>query len=192
MMVIRLGLWIPQPSKVRWVLWWTSIDCSIYLNVFALQIQKFAPRFMGYNQQDAQEFLRYLLEGMHEDVNRVTVKLKPIEEDIPDSLRCVMIHFKVCFGLIRIIFTVMRKKPWSLGNVTSGETIRRSWTCLLVNSNRHCNALFAATAALHSTRSGICHFRFRLQERASCPTSSCTSASNCLSRRKYSTGMKNL
>ena len=42
---------------------------------------------MGYSQQDAQEFLRYLLEGLHEDVNRVTVKPKPIMTDIDDSLR---------------------------------------------------------------------------------------------------------
>lgn len=50
------------------------------------QIQKFAPRFMGYNQQDSQEFLRYLLEGLHEDVNRVPVKPKPLEHDIDDNL----------------------------------------------------------------------------------------------------------
>jgi len=49
------------------------------------QIQKFAPRFMGYNQQDSQEFLRYLLEGLHEDVNRISVKPKPLEQDISDS-----------------------------------------------------------------------------------------------------------
>ena len=36
-----------------------------------------------FRQQDAQEFLRYLLEGLHEDVNRVTSKPKPvtIEDD---------------------------------------------------------------------------------------------------------------
>ncbi|KAF7407265.1 hypothetical protein HZH66_001802 [Vespula vulgaris] len=35
-------------------------------------------------QQDAQEFLRYLLEGLHEDVNRITIKPQPIHTDIPD------------------------------------------------------------------------------------------------------------
>jgi len=50
------------------------------------QIQKFAPRFMGYNQQDSQEFLRYLLEGLHEDVNRISQKLKPLDTDIDDNL----------------------------------------------------------------------------------------------------------
>ncbi len=42
---------------------------------------------MGYNQQDSQEFLRYLLEGLHEDVNRVSVKPTPLECDIDDDLR---------------------------------------------------------------------------------------------------------
>ncbi|CAH8446503.1 unnamed protein product [Dicrocoelium dendriticum] len=39
---------------------------------FKSQIQRFAPRFVGYSQQDSQEFLRYLLEGLHMEVNRVT------------------------------------------------------------------------------------------------------------------------
>lgn len=35
------------------------------------EVQRYAPRFMGDNQQDAQEFLRYLLQGLHDDINRV-------------------------------------------------------------------------------------------------------------------------
>jgi len=58
-------------------------------SAFKDQIQRFAPRFMGYSQQDAQEFLRYLLEGLHEDVNRVTSKPTPILTDIDDSLTLV-------------------------------------------------------------------------------------------------------
>lgn len=42
---------------------------------------------MGYSQQDAQEFLRYLLEGLHEDINRVDTKPAPILTEIDDSLR---------------------------------------------------------------------------------------------------------
>ncbi len=30
-----------------------------------------APRFLGFNQQDSQEFLRFLIDGIHEDVNRI-------------------------------------------------------------------------------------------------------------------------
>ncbi|XP_076457355.1 ubiquitin carboxyl-terminal hydrolase 2-like [Babylonia areolata] len=59
----------------------SSQESYVSPNSFKTQIQKFAPRFMGYSQQDSQEFLRYLLEGIHEDVNRVTVKPKPVVLD---------------------------------------------------------------------------------------------------------------
>ncbi|XP_049942018.1 ubiquitin carboxyl-terminal hydrolase 2-like [Schistocerca serialis cubense] len=67
---------------------WHSDSNGTVVNTTALksQIQRFAPRFMGYSQQDAQEFLRYLLEGLHEDVNRVTVKPKPILTEIDETL----------------------------------------------------------------------------------------------------------
>ncbi|XP_045508624.1 uncharacterized protein LOC123704331 [Colias croceus] len=67
---------------------WRSGERDSVVNTTSLksQVQRFAPRFMGYSQQDAQEFLRYLLEGLHEDVNRVTVKPKPILSEIDDSL----------------------------------------------------------------------------------------------------------
>ncbi|KAL8596273.1 hypothetical protein ACOMHN_021313 [Nucella lapillus] len=58
-----------------------STESYVSPNPFKTQIQKFAPRFMGYSQQDSQEFLRYLLEGIHEDVNRVNVKPKPVVLD---------------------------------------------------------------------------------------------------------------
>ena len=34
-------------------------------------IAMFAPRFVGCSQHDAQEFLAYLLDGLHEDLNRI-------------------------------------------------------------------------------------------------------------------------
>merc|ERR1711962_1362673 len=49
-------------------------------------VNRFAPRFSGYNQEDSQEFLRYLLEGLHEDVNRVLTKPTPINTEIDSSL----------------------------------------------------------------------------------------------------------
>ncbi|XP_068621767.1 ubiquitin carboxyl-terminal hydrolase Usp2-like [Battus philenor] len=67
---------------------WRSGERDAVVNTTSLksQVQRFAPRFMGYSQQDAQEFLRYLLEGLHEDVNRVTIKPKPILTEIDDNL----------------------------------------------------------------------------------------------------------
>jgi len=37
-------------------------------------VGRFAPQFSGYMQQDAHEFLRFLLDGLHEDLNRVQSK----------------------------------------------------------------------------------------------------------------------
>ncbi|XP_044762795.1 ubiquitin carboxyl-terminal hydrolase 8-like isoform X2 [Coccinella septempunctata] len=67
---------------------WAEDSCDRAVNTASLkgQIQRFAPRFMGFAQQDAQEFLRYLLEGLHEDVNRVKEKPKPIHTEIDDKL----------------------------------------------------------------------------------------------------------
>ena len=47
-------------------------------NVFQLQVGRFAPQFSGYQQHDSQELLTFLLDGMHEDLNRI--KKKPYIE----------------------------------------------------------------------------------------------------------------
>jgi len=75
-------------STVIQELWHAESEDRV-VNTTALksQIQRFTPRFMGYCQQDAQEFLRYLLEGLHEDVNRVTAKPKPNLTDVDDQLK---------------------------------------------------------------------------------------------------------
>ena len=43
-----------------------------------MQVGRFAPQFSGYQQQDSQELLAFLLDGLHEDLNRV--KKKPYVE----------------------------------------------------------------------------------------------------------------
>lgn len=78
------GALIKAFSQVIHELWEVGGDLVVNTTALKSQIQRFAPRFMGYSQQDAQEFLRYLLEGLHEDVNRVTVKPQPIHTDIPE------------------------------------------------------------------------------------------------------------
>ena len=40
------------------------------------QISRVARQFSGYSQQDAQEFLRFLLDGMHNELNRIEQKPK--------------------------------------------------------------------------------------------------------------------
>ncbi|XP_017794118.1 PREDICTED: ubiquitin carboxyl-terminal hydrolase 36-like isoform X3 [Habropoda laboriosa] len=78
------GALIKAFSQVIHELWEVGGDHVVNTTALKSQIQRFAPRFIGYSQQDAQEFLRYLLEGLHEDVNRVTVKPQPIHTDIPE------------------------------------------------------------------------------------------------------------
>jgi ubiquitin carboxyl-terminal hydrolase 8 len=46
---------------------------------FKEQLSTFAPQFSGYHQHDAQEVLAFLLDGIHEDLNRV--KERPYIED---------------------------------------------------------------------------------------------------------------
>lgn len=46
---------------------------------FKWQLGKFAPQFGGYSQQDSQELLAFLLDGLHEDLNRI--KVKPYKEE---------------------------------------------------------------------------------------------------------------
>ncbi len=37
-------------------------------------VSNFAPQFSGYNQHDAQELMAFLLDGLHEDLNRIRKK----------------------------------------------------------------------------------------------------------------------
>ncbi|XP_006482034.1 ubiquitin carboxyl-terminal hydrolase 5 isoform X4 [Citrus sinensis] len=41
---------------------------------FKTKLARFAPQFSGYNQHDSQELLAFLLDGLHEDLNRVKHK----------------------------------------------------------------------------------------------------------------------
>jgi ubiquitin carboxyl-terminal hydrolase 4/11/15 len=41
---------------------------------FKSVISRFAPSFAGYGQHDTQEFLAFLLDGLHEDLNRIHKK----------------------------------------------------------------------------------------------------------------------
>ncbi|XP_048369221.1 ubiquitin carboxyl-terminal hydrolase 2 isoform X2 [Sphaerodactylus townsendi] len=63
-------------AKLVQMLWTSSPNETVSPSEFKTQIQRYAPRFVGYNQQDAQEFLRFLLDGLHSEVNRVLVRPK--------------------------------------------------------------------------------------------------------------------
>ena len=80
----------------------TSI-LMISLQDFKSQLARFAPRFVGYAQQDAEEFLYYLIKGLHEDVNLIRKKPSPFrfDEKAWDRMRYICI-----LRYLFIIFTV--------------------------------------------------------------------------------------
>ncbi|XP_054022957.1 ubiquitin carboxyl-terminal hydrolase 4 [Dryobates pubescens] len=57
---------------------WSGRQSYVAPRVFKTQVGRFAPQFSGYQQQDSQELLAFLLDGLHEDLNRV--KKKPYLE----------------------------------------------------------------------------------------------------------------
>ncbi|XP_055478190.1 ubiquitin carboxyl-terminal hydrolase 2 isoform X1 [Psammomys obesus] len=69
-------------AKLIQTIWTSSPNDVVSPSEFKTQIQRYAPRFVGYNQQDAQEFLRFLLDGLHNEVNRVTVRPKASPENL--------------------------------------------------------------------------------------------------------------
>ncbi|XP_040125633.1 ubiquitin carboxyl-terminal hydrolase 4 isoform X7 [Ictidomys tridecemlineatus] len=57
---------------------WSGRDAHVAPRMFKTQVGRFAPQFSGYQQQDSQELLAFILDGLHEDLNRV--KKKPYLE----------------------------------------------------------------------------------------------------------------
>ena len=54
-----------------------------------------ASQFTGFAQHDAQEFLAFLLDGLHEDLNRI--KKKPYTETVEDAGRPDEVGFDYLF-----------------------------------------------------------------------------------------------
>lgn len=57
---------------------WSGSTGSVAPREFKQVLSRFAPQFSGYMQQDSQELLAFLLDGLHEDLNRI--KKKPYLE----------------------------------------------------------------------------------------------------------------
>jgi ubiquitin C-terminal hydrolase len=60
-------------------LWFSPSSYAVVPSDFKRQLGMFKDRFNGFMQHDAQELLNFVLDGLHEDVNRV--KKKPYVED---------------------------------------------------------------------------------------------------------------
>jgi hypothetical protein len=56
------------------LIWSKKTNSSIAPSEFKRVVSLFAPRFQGFSQHDSQEFLAFLLDGLHEDLNRILKK----------------------------------------------------------------------------------------------------------------------
>ncbi len=65
-------------SKVLTELWGEPRNFAVCPRDFKRVIGRFAPQFTGYSQHDSQELLAFLLDGLHEDLNRI--HSKPVTE----------------------------------------------------------------------------------------------------------------
>ncbi|XP_074276694.1 ubiquitin carboxyl-terminal hydrolase 5 [Silene latifolia] len=53
---------------------WAPGRAPVAPRAFKAKLSRFAPQFSGFNQHDSQELLAFLLDGLHEDLNRVKDK----------------------------------------------------------------------------------------------------------------------
>ena len=56
------------------------------------QIGRFAPRFAGFSQQDAQELLTFLLDGLHEDLNEIPGKKRYVNMTVEGNSDKVQLY----------------------------------------------------------------------------------------------------
>lgn len=73
-----------------WVERWKPGDfTAVVPSRFKAAVAHFAPQFAGYRQHDSQELTAFLLDGLHEDLNRIYDKplTKTVESDgRPDTV----------------------------------------------------------------------------------------------------------
>ncbi|RWS04954.1 ubiquitin carboxyl-terminal hydrolase 15-like protein [Dinothrombium tinctorium] len=69
---------------------WSGAHTCLAPREFKLAVGRFAPQFSGFQQQDCQELMAFLLDGLHEDLNRVKqkpyIELKTEVEKRPDEV----------------------------------------------------------------------------------------------------------
>jgi ubiquitin carboxyl-terminal hydrolase 4/11 len=63
---------------------WSGDYSSVSPTAFKATLGRFAPQFSGFQQQDSQELLAFLLDGLHEDLNRV-IKKPPVPQVVADG-----------------------------------------------------------------------------------------------------------
>jgi len=97
-----------------------TLESTLSPTVLKSHVQRYAPRFVGYSQQDSQEFLRFLLEGLHDDLNIATEKPKG---GYPDTSKyCDAEQARICWE-------VYEKKEKSLISEYFVGQLKSTLTC---------------------------------------------------------------
>lgn len=69
---------------------WGGNNTSFLPREFKCAVSRFAPQFTGFSQQDCQELMAFLLDGLHEDLNRIRdkpyIEVKNEVEQRPDEV----------------------------------------------------------------------------------------------------------
>lgn len=69
---------------------WGGNNSSFLPREFKCAVSRFAPQFCGFSQQDCQELMAFLLDGLHEDLNRIRnkpyIEIKNDFETRPDEV----------------------------------------------------------------------------------------------------------
>ncbi|XP_057457577.1 ubiquitin carboxyl-terminal hydrolase 8 isoform X2 [Lotus japonicus] len=135
---------------------WAPGASPVPPRTFKSKLARFAPQFSGFNQHDSQELLAFLLDGLHEDLNRV--KCKPYAEakdgdDRPDEevadeywhnhlARNDSVIVDVCQGQYKstLVCPVCRKvsvtfDPFMYLSLPLPSTTMRTMTLTVVSSN---------------------------------------------------------
>ena len=68
-----------------------------------MAVGRFAPSFSGYAQQDSQELLTFLLDGLHEDLNRIRKKPYIEIKDSNGRPDEVLLFYKKFCGVIVVL-----------------------------------------------------------------------------------------
>ncbi|WFD33056.1 ubiquitinyl hydrolase 1 [Malassezia sp. CBS 17886] len=72
---------------------WSGSSGAVVPREFKTALSRFAPQFTGYAQQDSQELLAFLLDGLHEDLNRIRKKPYIEAPDWPGGSAADMVRF---------------------------------------------------------------------------------------------------
>lgn len=88
---------------------------------------EFAPQFSGFQQHDSQEFLSFLLDGIHEDLN--LVKTKPIVQDPDDANMSVEVLSSLLSSFFPPSYLLLHLRlvsPQLLGKISWDNYLKRN------------------------------------------------------------------